>query len=153
MLTQALSDLKDQTQVTYEERLMMVSEQLIFPLGPPLLIILLSPPRPLLFWGGGQEVERLREGSARELADLKASTREMVERENKALREARSDAVAEADRARAQLQVLLLLLLPFIIQYTPPREEEEEKGRVLTTTTLPPMIRRSPSPMRTWCSV
>lgn len=36
---------------------------------------------------------------------FRVGAREMLERENKALREAREDALAEADRARTQLAV------------------------------------------------
>jgi hypothetical protein len=48
----------------------------------------------------------LREESAKELTELKTTSKEMLERENKALRESREDAIAHADRARLQLQVL-----------------------------------------------
>ena len=48
------------------------------------------------------EVARLREQSAKELADIRASGREVFERENQALREARKDALQARTRANRE---------------------------------------------------
>eukprot|EP00903_Cladosiphon_okamuranus_P007656 g7424.t1 len=49
------------------------------------------------------EVGRLREQSAKELADIRASGREVYERENETLREARKDTLQECARLRSEL--------------------------------------------------
>ncbi|CAM9809954.1 unnamed protein product [Ectocarpus sp. 4 AP-2014] len=52
------------------------------------------------------EVGRLREQSAKELADIRASGREVYERENETLREARKDALQDLSRVRSELNEL-----------------------------------------------
>ncbi|CAN0508404.1 unnamed protein product, partial [Ectocarpus sp. 12 AP-2014] len=52
------------------------------------------------------EVGRIREQSAKELADIRASGKEVYERENETLREARKDALQDLSRVRSELSEL-----------------------------------------------
>ena len=49
------------------------------------------------------EVERLRESSAREIDEIRVHGREVFDRENRTLREARQHAIDDAERLRSQL--------------------------------------------------
>lgn len=52
------------------------------------------------------EVARLQETSSRELEQIRANSRDVYDRENRALREARAEAVAETERLRSRMDAL-----------------------------------------------
>lgn len=79
------------------------------------------------------EVSRLREQSARELAEIRASGKDVYERENKALREARTDALQVRDFCEAGEEELSALVSPLLRTVSPPSVRDGNTKKVTTS--------------------